>query len=860
LAAVIWLGGCACLTAAEGAPDDVDVQMLSHAAEQNDAEAQLRLARMYAQGKGVKQDWEEAYVWAMLARKKRQPDAARLSDEAASKLAVKQLLSGIRRVREFKPQPPVPFASIPLPVDAKWAAQVKARRDKARDGSADEAYQLGALLYERAALPQEFMEVFIWIKKAADQGHPLAQYRMAGLYFEGRGIPQDPAKGIQWVQKCLPGLKVMAEKGEAAAQLNYGELFLMGIDVDMDLKVGFKWVRRAADQGHAPALATLGKARSLGFGLEKDVKKGTNLLEKAAEAGNREATALLGAIHVSGMFGPRDPKSGIAWLQKAANWGDGEAQANLASCHLHGMGVPKNPSKGVLWLQRSVRRGNPQAMWKLAECYREGNGVARNDTQAENLSREAIPGVEAMLKKPGNMMSSGYAILLGRAYAQGIGVKQNYFRAFHWFREAAKDGDLEGKYRMAHGLMSGAGTEKDVAEGRKWLQRAAEGGFVKAQFEMGEMFYFGSEETGCDFKEARKWYAMAAAQEADFLSGMFSHLRVGGIYDLKKNNGVLEKLTTSGIGLAKAKKGGARAQYIWGIRRLFGFGVEPNEADALKWLFAAAEAGDVNAQNALGEYFFEKALKGKDSREHAMALKYFEMAAQKEHESARASLGLLLLKWGKPPGDKARGLRLLQQAAKAEKPRAYQFLSSAYHEGMGVAKDEQKAFHWNLKAAQAKNSGYETLGNLALFYYQGRGVEKNMREGLKWSLKAAHHGNVGAMLDLGARYLRGEFGAVDIQKGVYWTRLAAGFNNPAAQSHLSLCYALGVGVTRDVVEALKWATLAARQGDDKGQGLLIQAKAIMESKEGDKVRVRVAEWRSISPPRGLLHMFGVQAK
>jgi hypothetical protein len=105
LAAVIWLGGGACLTAAEGAPDDVDVQMLRHAAEQNDAEAQLRLARMYAQGKGVKQDWEEAYVWAMLARKKRQPDAAHLADEAASKLAVKQLLSGIRRVREFKPKP-----------------------------------------------------------------------------------------------------------------------------------------------------------------------------------------------------------------------------------------------------------------------------------------------------------------------------------------------------------------------------------------------------------------------------------------------------------------------------------------------------------------------------------------------------------------------------------------------------------------------------------------------------------------------------------------------------------------------------------------------------------------------------------
>ena len=84
--------------------------------------------------------------------------------------------------------------------------------------------------------------------------------------------------------------------------------------------------------------------------------------------------------------------------------------------------------------------------------------------------------------------------------------------------------------------------------------------------------------------------------------------------------------------------------------------------------------------------------------------------------------------------------------------------------------------------------------------------------------------------------------------------------NARAQGQLARNYTYGEGVKQNYVEALKWATLAARQGDDKGQGLLNQSKAIMESKVGDQVRIRVGEWRSISPPRGLLHMFGVQAR
>ena len=50
-----------------------------------------------------------------------------------------------------------------------------------------------------------------WYRKAADQGHALAQFRLGDLYSNGEGSPRDEIKAAKWY-------RLAADQGLGAAQ------------------------------------------------------------------------------------------------------------------------------------------------------------------------------------------------------------------------------------------------------------------------------------------------------------------------------------------------------------------------------------------------------------------------------------------------------------------------------------------------------------------------------------------------------------------------------------------------------------------------------------------------------------------
>jgi TPR repeat protein len=40
------------------------------------------------------------------------------------------------------------------------------------------------------------------LSKAAEQGHPGAQYELGMAYIRGRGVQKDEAVGVQWLEKA----------------------------------------------------------------------------------------------------------------------------------------------------------------------------------------------------------------------------------------------------------------------------------------------------------------------------------------------------------------------------------------------------------------------------------------------------------------------------------------------------------------------------------------------------------------------------------------------------------------------------------------------------------------------------------
>lgn len=83
-----------------------------------------------------------------------------------------------------------------------------------------------------------------------------------------------------------------AQKGDAEAQFELGDIYLSGNGVDQSDKKGLLWVRRSADQGFARAQHYMGEAYTNGVGLilKKNTVEACKWLTLAANQEHGPAT------------------------------------------------------------------------------------------------------------------------------------------------------------------------------------------------------------------------------------------------------------------------------------------------------------------------------------------------------------------------------------------------------------------------------------------------------------------------------------------------------------------------------------------------------------------------------------------
>jgi TPR repeat protein len=69
-------------------------------------------------------------------------------------------------------------------------------------------YQKAASYFQGKGVPKDYAEALKWYRKAADQGHALAQNGVGVCYERGCGVLKDYAEAVKWFRKA-------AELGEA---------------------------------------------------------------------------------------------------------------------------------------------------------------------------------------------------------------------------------------------------------------------------------------------------------------------------------------------------------------------------------------------------------------------------------------------------------------------------------------------------------------------------------------------------------------------------------------------------------------------------------------------------------------------
>jgi TPR repeat protein len=124
----------------------------------------------------------------------------------------------------------------------------------------------------------------VWYRKAADRGNAGAQFNLGDMYYHGRGIAQDTAQAIVWYRKA-------AEQGIARAQYVLGTVYYY--DQGRDSELAAAWFRNAAEQGLADAQYNLGILYFKGDGVAQDDAQAVFWLRKAAQQGQADARVAL---------------------------------------------------------------------------------------------------------------------------------------------------------------------------------------------------------------------------------------------------------------------------------------------------------------------------------------------------------------------------------------------------------------------------------------------------------------------------------------------------------------------------------------------------------------------------------------
>ena len=99
-----------------------------------------------------------------------------------------------------------------------------------------------------------------WYRKAAEQGHPIAQYRLAvGYRYGGRGVEPNLSEAIKWFRKA-------AENGNIDAQWSLGVTYYY---TKKDYIKAIKWYRKAMEQRNKKAQNFLTRNKSFLSTIQK---------------------------------------------------------------------------------------------------------------------------------------------------------------------------------------------------------------------------------------------------------------------------------------------------------------------------------------------------------------------------------------------------------------------------------------------------------------------------------------------------------------------------------------------------------------------------------------------------------------
>lgn len=139
-----------------------------------------------------------------------------------------------------------------------YAIALKNWKPLANRGDANAQNSLGKMFGNGQGVPQSFAQAAKWFRKAAEQGHSIAQTNLALMYRDGngQGVPISNAQAYDWFSKA-------AAQGNADAQNELGVMHANGQGLPQNIQIAADWFRKSANQGNVIAQKNLAMAQGM---------------------------------------------------------------------------------------------------------------------------------------------------------------------------------------------------------------------------------------------------------------------------------------------------------------------------------------------------------------------------------------------------------------------------------------------------------------------------------------------------------------------------------------------------------------------------------------------------------------------
>lgn len=186
----------------------------------------------------------------------------------------------------------------------------------------------------------------------AKQGSSDAQFDVASMYQNGRGVKPDLDKATEWYKK-------------SAAQKNPQAVSRLKLLEENEER--FKKVQAQADKGNAESQYRLGKMYTEGTGVNIDYARATAAFQSAAEQGYTKAEYKLGLHYYEGTGVKQNRKTAYKWFKAAATQNHPAAQYYLGKMYATGSGVKQNYTTSLEWLDKAIDGGFNQARREIIE-------------------------------------------------------------------------------------------------------------------------------------------------------------------------------------------------------------------------------------------------------------------------------------------------------------------------------------------------------------------------------------------------------------------------------------------------------------------------------------------------------------